>query len=74
MAYIVEIDPYQSQIAAVSLDDLISEDSPVGVINAYVHSLKLSELEFSGHRGINRDQTLYRRSGSINVSCLWVSQ
>ena len=50
MAYIVGIDRYQSQMVITSLDEMISEDNSVRVIDAYVGSLELSELGF--HCGV----------------------
>lgn len=44
MVYIVGIDRYQSQMVTTSLDEMISEDNSVRVIDAYVGSLELSEL------------------------------
>ena len=46
MAYIVGLDRNQTRMITTSLDDLIDTDNSVRVIDAYVNSLNLSELEF----------------------------
>ena len=44
MAYISGIDREQVNIVMTSLDQLIGEDNPVRVIDAYMDSLDLKEL------------------------------
>ncbi|HIU77098.1 MAG TPA: IS1182 family transposase [Candidatus Pelethocola excrementipullorum] len=67
MAYIVGTDRYQSKMVTTSLDDLIAEDNSVRVIDAYVNSLKLSELGFVEYSGSNRGQAPYRRSDLLKL-------
>lgn len=47
MAYIIGEDRNQVQFVFVSLGDLIDQDNPVRVIDSYVDSLDLVELEKS---------------------------
>ena len=57
MAYIVGADRYQTRMITTSLDDLISKDNSVRVIDSYVESLNLENLgfiEYSGIRQITR--------------------
>ena len=67
MAYIVGIDRYQSQMVTTSLDEMISEDNSVRVIDAYVGSLELSELGFIEYSGTNKGQAPYRRSDLLKL-------
>ena len=46
MAYIVGADRYQTRMITTSLDDLISKDNSVRVIDSYVESLDLENLGF----------------------------
>nr|WP_317343794.1 hypothetical protein [Blautia caecimuris] len=46
MAYIVGADRYQTRMVTTSLDDLISKDNSVRVIDSYVESLNLENLGF----------------------------
>ena len=61
MAYIVGIDRNQTRMVTTSLDDLIDEDNSVRVIDAYVNSLDLLELDFKEYDGTNKGQSPYRR-------------
>ena len=70
MAYIVGIDRYQSQMVTTSLDEMISEDNSVRVIDAYVGSLELSELGFIEYSGTNKGQAPYRRSDLLKLHIL----
>ena len=62
MAYIVGADRYQTRMVTTSLDDLISKDNSVRVIDSYVESLNLENLGFIEYSGRNRGQSPYRRS------------
>lgn len=61
MAYIVGTDRYQTRMVTTSLDDLISKDNSVRVIDSYVESLNLETLGFIEYSGRNRGQSPYRR-------------
>ena len=61
MAYIVGTDRYQTRMVTTSLDDLISKDNSVRVIDSYVESLNLENLGFIEYSGRNRGQSPYRR-------------
>ena len=65
MAYIVGTDRYQTRMITTSLDDLISKDNSVRVIDSYVESLDL-EIWFIEYSGRNRGQSPYRRSDLLN--------
>lgn len=67
MAYIVGLDRNQTRMITTSLDDLIDEDNPVRVIDAYVESLDLHELGFTEYSGSNRGQSPYRRSDLLKL-------
>lgn len=67
MAYISGIDRNQVQLITTSLDALIAEDNCVRVIDAYVNSLDLSELEFIEYSGVNRGQAPYRRTDLLKL-------
>ena len=67
MAYIVGLDRNQTRMITTSLDDLIDKDNSVRVIDAYVNSLNLSELEFKEYSGSNRGQAPYRRSDLLKL-------
>ena len=54
MAYIVGTDRYQTRMITTSLDDLISKDNSVRVIDSYVESLDLENLGFIEYSGRNR--------------------
>ena len=57
MAYIVGADRYQTRMVTTSLDDLISKDNSVRVIDSYVESLNLENLGFIEYSGRNRGQS-----------------
>ena len=69
MAYIVGEDRNQVQCISISLDDLIEQDNPVCVIDAYVDSLDLVELGFTVYDGKHKGRAPYRRSDLLCVSC-----
>ena len=47
MGYITGIDRNQAVLFPDTLDDYISEENPVRILDAYVNSLELSELGFT---------------------------
>ncbi len=69
MAYIVGADRYQTRMVTTSLDDLISKDNSVRVIDSYVESLNLENLGFIEYSGRNRsayNRSAYKRpSGAL---------
>ena len=67
MAYIVGADRYQTRMVTTSLDDLISKDNSVRVIDSYVESLDLENLGFIEYSGRNRGQSPYRRSDLLKL-------
>lgn len=67
MAYIVGEDRNQVQYISISLDDLIEQDNPVRVIDAYVDSLDLVELGFTVYDGKHKGQAPYRRSDLLKL-------
>ena len=60
MAYIVGTDRYQTRMVTISLDDSISKDNSVRVIDSYVAALDLENLGFIEYSGWNRGQSPYR--------------
>ncbi len=67
MAYIIGEDRNQVQFVSASLDDLIDQDNPVRVIDAYVESLDLVELGFTVYDGKHKGQAPYRRSDLLKL-------
>ena len=67
MAYIVGADSYQTRMVTTSLDDLISKDNSVRVIDSYVETLDLENLGFIEYSGRNRGQSPYRRSDLLKL-------
>ena len=70
MAYIVDTDRYQTRTVTTSLDDLISKDNSVRVIDSYVESLNLENLGFIEYSGRNRSaykRSAYKRSSGALV-------
>ena len=67
MAYIVGADRYQTRMVTISLDDLISKDNSVRVIDSYVETLDLENLGFIEYSGRNRGQSPYRRSDLLKL-------
>lgn len=67
MAYIIGEDRNQVQLVSVSLDDLIDQNNPVRVIDAYVDSLDLVELGFTVYDGKHKGQAPYRRSDLLKL-------
>ena len=67
MAYIIGGDRNQVQVVTVSLDNLINQDNPVRVIDAYVVSFDLVELGFAVYDGKHKGQAPYRRSDLLKL-------
>lgn len=67
MAYIVGVNRNQIRMITISLDDLVDKDNSVRVIDAYVESLDLQGLGFTGYSGSNRGQSPYRRSDLLKL-------
>ena len=67
MAYIIGEDRNQVQLVSVSLDDLIDQDNPVRVVDAYVDSLDLVELGFTVYDGKRKGQAPYRRADLLKL-------
>ena len=67
MAYISGIDREQVNIVMTSLDQLIGEDNPVRVIDAYVDSLDLKVLGFIEYDGSHKGQAPYRRKDLLKL-------
>ncbi|WP_158212327.1 hypothetical protein [Natranaerobius trueperi] len=53
MAFIESIDRNQINLFPNTLDDYVSEDNPVRVIDTYVDSLNLEEIGFKTYSGNN---------------------
>lgn len=67
MAYIIGEDRNQVQFISVSLDDLIDQNNPVRVIDAYVDSLDLVKLGFTVYDGKHKGQAPYQRSDLLKL-------
>ncbi len=67
MAYIIGQDRNQVQFVSISLEDLIDQDNPTRVIDAYVDSLDLVELGFTVYDGKQKGQAPYRRSDLLKL-------
>lgn len=67
MAYIVGKDRNQVNIITTSLNELIDQDNPVRVMDAYVDSLDLKELGFIEYESTNRGQSPYLRSDLLKL-------
>lgn len=67
MAYIVGKDRNQVSIVTTSLNELIDDDNPVRVIDAYVDSLNLKQLGFIEFDGNNKGQPPYLRSDLLKL-------
>ena len=72
MAYIVSADRYQTRMVTTSLDGLISKDNSVRVIDSYVESLNLENIDFIEYSGRTRGQSPYQRFVFIKTSYLWL--
>ncbi|OWZ83309.1 transposase [Natranaerobius trueperi] len=64
MAFIESID---RNLFPNTLDDYVSEDNPVRVIDAYVDSLNLEEIGFKTYSGNNAGQKPYKRKHLLKL-------
>jgi transposase len=67
MPFILGEDRFQIDLLPNTLDDYVSEDNPVRVIDAYVDSLNLEDLGFKIFAGTNPGQKPYRREDILKI-------
>ena len=67
MAYIVGTDRNQVNLITTSLDELVDQNNPVRVIDAYVDSLDIKELGFIEYEANNRGQSPYLRTDLLKL-------
>jgi transposase len=67
MAFILGEDRNQINLLPNTLDDFVSEDNPVRVIDAYVDSINLEELGFVLYSGKSAGQKPYRRQDLLKL-------
>jgi len=67
MPFILGEDRNQITLLPYTLDDYVSEDNPVRVIDAYVNSLNLEELGFVIYSGNRAGQKPYRRQDLLKL-------
>ncbi|MFY3790876.1 IS1182 family transposase [Ureibacillus sp. MALMAid1270] len=67
MSFILGEDRNQISLFPYTLDDYVSEDNPVRVIDAYVDSLNLEELGFVIYTGKSAGQRPYRRHDLLKL-------
>lgn len=67
MAFIEGEDRYQINLLPNTLDDFVSEDNPVRVIDAYIDSLDLEELGFIVYSGNKAGQKPYMRKDLLKL-------
>jgi transposase len=67
MPYILGEERYQVNLLPNTLDDFVSEDNPVRVIDAYVDRLNLEELGFVVYSGSKAGQKPYRRQDLLKL-------
>ena len=67
MAFIEGEDRYQINLLPNTLDDFVSEDNPVRVIDAYIDSIDLEELGFIVHSGNKAGQKPYKRKDLLKL-------
>ncbi|MBZ4687578.1 MAG: hypothetical protein PWQ96_1554 [Clostridia bacterium] len=67
MPFIEGVDRNQINLFPYTLDDYVSEDNPVRVIDAYVDSLNLEEIGFKIFSGQNAGQKPYRRKDLLKL-------
>ena len=70
--YIAGADRNQSTLLPACLEDFVSDDNPVRVIDVFIDGLKLSKLGFDG--ALNRLQSSRRleREAQRNVELMWL--
>ncbi|MEH7502934.1 hypothetical protein V7152_13145 [Neobacillus drentensis] len=67
MAFILGEDRKQINLLPYILDDYVSEDNPVRVIDAYVDSLNLEDLGFVIYSGNSAGQKPYSRQDLLKL-------
>ena len=67
MAFIEGEDRFQITLLPNTLDEFVSEDNPVRVIDAYVDSLNLEEMGFIVFSGRNAGQRPYKRKDLLKL-------
>lgn len=67
MPYVEGADRKQINLFPNTLDDYVSEDNPVRVIDCYVDSLNLEELGFEVFSDQNAGQKPYRRENLLKL-------
>lgn len=67
MPFILGEDRFQIKLLPNTLDDYVSEDNPVRVIDAYVDSLNLEDLAFQVFDGVSPGQKPYRREDILKI-------
>ncbi|WP_277585796.1 transposase [Psychrobacillus antarcticus] len=67
MAFIEGEDRYQINLLPNTLDDFVSEDNPVRVIDAYIDNLDLEELGFVVYSGNKAGQKPYMRKDLLKL-------
>lgn len=67
MPFILGEDRFQINLLPNTLDDYVSEDNPVRVIDAYVDSLNLEDLGFKVFDGISPGQKPYMREDILKI-------
>jgi len=73
MAFIEGVNRNQVNLLPNTLDDYVSEDNPVRVIDAYVDSLDLEEMGFKVFCGQKAGQKPYKREDLLKLYfCLGV--
>lgn len=68
MAYLTGEDRYQSSFIPRSLDELISENNPVRVIDAYIDSINLERVGFIAYSAFKPGQKPYRRQDLLKIT------
>ena len=67
MAFIEGEDRYQINLLPNTLDDFVSDDNPVRVIDAYVDSLDLEGIGFKVYCGNKAGQKPYKRKDLLKI-------
>ena len=67
MPFILGEDRFQINLLPNTLDDYVSENNPVRVIDAYVDSLNLEDLGFQVFNGTNPGQKPYMREDILKI-------
>lgn len=67
MSYLSGIDRNQNTLVTASLDDVIDENNPVRVVDAFINAINLKQLGFKEYEGNNRGQHPYKRSELLKL-------